>query len=248
MKLEILREHLDKTVGVVSRVSNKNLSLPVLGCAVFVVSKDRAVLRATNLDVSVEVILKAKVLEDGVVAVPAHILAQTINAFSDQKLSLTLSGTTLTISGDHGKSTITTVDASEFPTLPYVKQDEGVTVKLPSTELTTLLKMVSFAASTSTMKPELASVALALEGGVLRGAATDSFRLAEGKITTKARSEFETTLLPARNVPDILRFTESSQETEIRVGETQCTFLTEAGFLTLAHHRRCFSGLSRAHT
>lgn len=231
MKLEILKEHLDRAVSITSRVSNKNLSLPVLGCAVLVASKDRAVLRATNLDVSVEVVLKAKVGVEGVVAVPAHILAQTIAAFSDQKLVLELNGTTLSITGEHGKSTITTVDASEFPTLPYVKPEEGTVVRLGSAELGTLLKMVSFAASTSSMKPELASVSLSLDGDLV-GAATDSFRLAEGRLPVKVRAQFGPTLIPARNVPDILRFIELSGETELRVSETQCTFATDAGFLT----------------
>lgn len=232
MKIEILREHLDKAVGLASKVSNKSLSLPVLGCAVFVVSKDRAVVRATNLDVSIEVVLKAKVVKEGVVAVPAHVLAQTVAAFSDQKLTLELAGTTLTIHGERGKSTITTVDASEFPTLPNVKPDEGVAVKIGSHDLTALMKMVSFAASTSSMKPELASVSLTLDGGELIAAATDSFRLAEGRVSAKIRAQFGPTLIPARNVPDILRFIELTPETELRVGETQCSFVTDGGFLT----------------
>ncbi|MBI1754825.1 hypothetical protein HYR65_00900, partial [Candidatus Azambacteria bacterium] len=88
MKLEILRENLDTSVSVAAKVSNKNLSLPVLGCVVFVVEKGKAELKSTNLDLSVEAILKARVLEDGVSAVPAHILAQTVAALTDQKLIL----------------------------------------------------------------------------------------------------------------------------------------------------------------
>lgn len=232
MKIEILKEHLDRAVGLASKVSNKNLSLPVLGCTVFVISKDRAVVRATNLDVSVEVSLKAKVVSEGVVAVPSQILAQTVSAFSDQKLILELSGTNLVIKGERGKSSIATVDASEFPTLPYVKEGEGVSVRLPSHDLAALLRMVSFSASTSSMKPELASVSLTLEGGELIAAATDSFRLAEARLMTKVRGQFGPSLIPARNIPELVRCMELSQETEVRVGETQCTLVTESGFIT----------------
>lgn len=232
MKIEILREHLDRAVSLAAKVSNKNLSLPVLGCAVFVVSKDRAVVRATNLDVSVEVVLKAKVLSEGVAAVPAHVLAQTVSAFSDQKLTLEVSGTNVVIHGERGKSSIATVDSSEFPTLPYVKEEEGVSVRLGSHELASLLRMVSFAASTSSMKPELASVSLSLEGGELVAAATDSFRLAEGRIHTKVRGQFGPALIPARNIPELTRFVELSQEVELRVAETQCSLVTEHGYVT----------------
>lgn len=232
MKIEILREHLDRAVQLSAKVSNKNLSLPVLGCAVFVVSKDRAVVRATNLDVSVEVVLKAKVVSEGVVAVPAHVLAQTVGAFSDQKLTLEVIDNSVVIQGEHGKSSIATVDASEFPTLPYVKDGEGVGVTLGSHELGALMRTVAFAASSSSMKPELASVSLTLEGGELIAAATDSFRLAEARVQTKVRGQFGPALIPARNIPELVRFIELSQECELRVAENQCSLITEQGYIT----------------
>ncbi|MEK7063122.1 MAG: DNA polymerase III subunit beta [Patescibacteria group bacterium] len=232
MKLEILREHLDRAAGIAAKVSNKNLSLPVLGCALFVVSNDRAVLRATNLDVSVEVVLKAKVSKDGVVAVPATVLAQTVAAFSDQKLTVELVGTSVVIKGEKGKSSIATIDTSEFPTLPYVKQGEGVSATLPTHEIVSALRMVSFAAAQSSMKPELSSISILLEKGELVAAATDSFRLAEVRIPAKVKASFGPTLIPARNVPDIIRATEGSLNVEVRVSENQCTFVSDAGFVT----------------
>ncbi len=104
MKIEILKEHLDSAVSTVAKVSNKNLSLPVLGCVVITASGDHVSLKATNLDVSVEVALKAKVIEEGVVAVPAAILTQAVSTATDQKLTLTASGSALAITGSHGKA------------------------------------------------------------------------------------------------------------------------------------------------
>lgn len=232
MNIEILRENLEKCANLAAKVSNKNLSLPVLGCALFVVSSERAVLRATNLDVSVEVVLKAKVSGEGIVAVPALVLAQTIAAFSDQKLTISLDGSNLRIIGERSTSTIATVDASEFPTLPYVKQGEGSSAKLAATDLVTALHAVSFAAAQSSMKPELSSIALTLEDGNLIAAATDSFRLAEARIPIKTKGAFETTLIPARNVPDIIRAIDGVGEVEVRVSENQCSCITESGFIT----------------
>jgi DNA polymerase-3 subunit beta len=232
MKIEILKENLEKAVGVASRVSNKNLSLPVLGCVVFQVEKDRVVLKATNLDVSVEVTLKAKVMEVGTVAVPAHTLAQTISALSDQRLTLKVSGNTVVIEGERGTTSITTVDATEFPTLPFVREGAGASVKLSARDLTSALRSVAFAASVSSVKPELSSVFLSFEGGNLVAAATDSFRLAEVKIPVSVKTAIQGVLLPARNVPDVLRTLEGVNEVEVRVGENQCSFFSENGFAT----------------
>ncbi len=230
--MEILRENLEKAVNVAAKVSNKSLSLPVFGCVLIVVEGGRAVLRATNLDLSVEVVLKAKTIQDGVIAIPAQVLSQTVSALTDQKLILKTSGNNLIIDGDRGTTSITLVDNSEFPTLPYVKEGEGVSAVLPTREFITALRAVSFSASTSSVKPELSSISLSLEKGELIAVATDSFRLAEVKIPLKTKSSFGSVLIPARNVADILRAIESGTEVEVRVGDNQCSFISDSGHIT----------------
>ncbi len=232
MKIEILRDNLEKASSLASRVSNKNLSLPVLGCSVFRVGGGRVVLQATNLDISVELSLKAKIFEDGVAAVPAHILSQTISAIADQKLILKISGNNLVVEGSQGTTSITLVDPSEFPTIPYVKEGKSPSVQVPTRDFTAALKSVSFAASTSSVKPELASVALSLEKGELVAAATDSFRLAEMRLTLKTKEAFGTILIPARSISDILRAAEYAEEVEIRTDENQCSFVSSFGHIT----------------
>lgn len=232
MKLEILKEHLEAAVSAAARVSNKNLSLPVLGCVVIAASQERTVVRATNLDVSIEITLKAKVIEEGMVAVPAAILSQTVSTATDQKITLHTSGNTLAMTGMHGEATLKTVDVTDFPTLPYVKEGEGVSVMIPARELARALKSVSFAASSSGMRPELASVYLSLEEGVLIAAATDSFRLAEIKIPMKARVSADPVLIPARNVGDIVRLLTDTDIAELRIGENQATIVAGGNYVT----------------
>ncbi len=232
MKIEILRENLDRAVSVAAKVSNKNLSLPVLGCVVISVEVGRVVLKATNLDLSLEVTLKAKVLDVGVVAVPAHILTQTISALTDQKLTLKTSGNNLLIDGERGTTSITLVDPSEFPTLPHVKKSSGAETTLPTKTFSAALRSVAFSASTSSVKPELASIYLSLEKGELVAAATDSFRLAEARVATKTKASLAPVLLPARNVGDVLRVLDESEEVEIRTGENQVSFVSDFGTVT----------------
>jgi len=232
MKIEINKEQLEHAVGIASRVANKNLSLPVLGCAVIVVTEDRVVVRATNLDVSAEVAVKAKVLETGTVAVPAHVLAQTISTATDDKVTLAATDTTLSIKGTHGSARIKTVDVTDFPTLPFVKEGEGVSVVLQARELARALKSVSFAASTSGMRPELSSVYMDVGDGILTTAATDSFRLAEMKIPTKSKAATEPILIPVRNIPDIIRFIGNAETVEMRHGDNQITFIVDGSYLT----------------
>lgn len=232
MKIEILRENLERAVSVAAKVTNKNLSLPVLGCVIFSVGGGKTELRATNLDLSVRAVLKAKIIEEGVIAVPAQVLSQTISVLIDQKLILKTSGNTLVIDGERGTTSITLVDPAEFPKLPQVKAGSGNEATLPAHTFATVLRAVHFSASTSSVKPELASVFLSLEKGELIGAATDSFRLAEVKIPIKTKGSFRPVLIPARNVPDIIRSIEDSEEVSVTVEDSQVAFVSEFGSLT----------------
>lgn len=232
MKLELLKKHLEDATHIVSRVSNKNLSLPVLGCVVISATQNRTVLRATNLDVSVEIGLKSKVLEEGDIAVPAQVFSQAVSATSDEKITLESNEGVLKIITSHGEVKLNTIDVNEFPTLPYVKDGVGVSLTLPVKELSRSLKGVVFAAATSGMRPELASVFLTVQEGVLTTAATDSFRLSEIKAPVKVRSDVDSILLPARNIPDILRVLEGTDTVEVRVDENQVTYISDGNFIT----------------
>lgn len=232
MKIEILKEHLENAVALAARTANKNLSLPVLGCAVLVVKDDRVTLRATNLDVSMEVAMKAKVAEAGTVAVPAHILSQTIATATDDKLTLLSDDTTLTVKGGHGSAKIKTIDSTDFPTLPFVKEGEGASVVLPGSALVRAFKSVSFAASTSGMRPELSSVYVEVSDGILTTAATDSFRLAEMKTPVKTKVSTDPILIPARNIQDIIRIIGNAETVELRHGENQVTIIVDGSYLT----------------
>ena len=232
MKIEILKEHLDAAVALAARTANKNLSLPVLSCAVLVVTDDRVVLRATNLDVSMEVAMKAKVSEAGTVAVPAHILSQTVSAATDEKLILSSNETTLTIKGAKGSAKIKTIDAADFPTLPFVKEGEGASAVLPGATLARAFKSVAFSASTSGMRPELSSIYLEVSDGILTTAATDSFRLAEMKTPVKTKTSTDPILVPQRNIADIVRVIGNAETVELRHGDNQITVIVDGSYLT----------------
>lgn len=232
MKIEILKSNLDGVISSAAKVSNKNLSLPVLGCVVIVANGEYALARATNLDVSLEIPLNGKVSQEGVVAVPAHTFSQIVSTATDEKVTLTADENTLIMKGARGEAKIKTLDHSEFPNISYVAEGAGVSVSLQTKELSRALKSVSFAASTSGMRPELASVLLSVHEGYIIAAATDSFRLAEVRIPVSTKQSVDPVLIPARNINDIIRVIAGGDTTEVRIGENQCTFISGGAFIT----------------
>jgi DNA polymerase-3 subunit beta len=74
------------------------------------------------------------------------------------------------------------------------------------------IRAVYFAAATTDIKPEIASIFIYTDGHNLVFVATDSFRLAEKKVKLKQQVEIAKILLPYKNIPDILRVLDSAPE------------------------------------
>lgn len=232
MKVEVPKEKLLHALGLVEKVSSKHVTLPVLQCVLFSAKDTTLTLRATNLDVGIEYALSAKIDREGVVAVPATIISQAAAASFGEALALEHTDEGLMISDARSSTTIRIFDADEFPTLPRVEQ--GTTFTAPADKLVEGFKSVWYAASNSTIKPELASVYLYHHQGDLVFVATDSFRLAEKRIAlTQAISMDEAVLLPIRNTTDIVRaLADAPSEVTVTFTENQIAFSFEGVYLT----------------
>lgn len=231
MKLECSKDALKNAVQLAERMTGKNLSLPVLGGILFTAQKNKLLLRATNLDVGVEISIPAKVTEEGVAVAPGSILLGTLSCMYDQKVSLELSGENLLVSAQNTKSRVKCLPHEDFPTLPVVGSDDGFV--LDSAMFLDGVKSVAYSASLSDMKPEIASIYLYPDGENIVFVATDSFRLAEKKIFLKKKANFPGMLIPQKNITEVLRvFEGSTGEIAVLMSKNQVSFTLNDIYVT----------------
>lgn len=209
MKLELTLKKLKESVQVVDRVAGKHMTLPVLSCVLLEVKDNTATIKATNLDVGLEIVLPVKSTGNGQLAVPASILSSFISQISgdDQIVRLEDSEQNLLISTQKTKGTIKTQSFDDFPSIPRVL--DGKKLSLPAESFLKGLKSVWYSSSISSVKPELSSVYIYKDSQNLVFVATDSFRLAEKKIKLNGNIDFGDILIPFKNIPDILRVLEN---------------------------------------
>lgn len=208
MKTELHLSQFKKMIGLSEKVAKKNMTLPVLSCLLFEISKNSLIIKATNLDVGVEISIPAKSDAIGTIAVPAQTISSFISQLNDQDgvVKMELISGNLHISSSHSKVTIKTVPAEDFPSIPRVA--EGKEIELPSETLIKGLKSVWYSSSISSVKPELSSVYVYKNAEYLVFAATDSFRLAEKKVKLPNAVDFNDILIPFKNISDIIRILE----------------------------------------
>ncbi len=211
MKIECIKDKFLGAVQHAERVTGKNLSLPILKCILLSARDNRLLLKATNLDIGVEIDIPVKVFESGDVAVSGAILSVFLNNLYDSKnVTIESDEGNIKISTPTNTSTIKSLPSEEFPTIPLVSDEKSF--KCSPKELIHGFKAVWYSASTSSIKPELSSVCLYGEEEALVFVATDSFRLAEKRVKVKKMKEFGHILIPHKNVVDIVRLLEQAEE------------------------------------
>ena len=208
MKFEVQFEKLKQAVLLTEKIAGRHLTLPILSCIAIEIKKNTAVFKATNLDVGIEVTIPIKSNETGTIAVPAHTIASFLaNAYNKEQIVCfeVISGN-LQISLTHSKGMLKTMPPDDFPTIPTVSEE---TISLPTTAIIKGLRAVLYSAATSNIKPELSSVYVRRDGEQVIFAATDSFRLAEKRISIPKTAAFSDILIPFKNSADLVRTLES---------------------------------------
>jgi len=219
MKIECVKEKLHIAVSKAEKIVGKNTNLPILSCLLFETKGNNLIIKATNLDLGLEISIPVKVEEHGTVAVPAGVIGSFLNNLNDNKnISLETQDTLLRIYTQNSEANIKTLSTDDFPTIPLI--DEGKTCKINSKDFGNGIRSVIYSASTSSVKPELASVYMYSTEDQLFFVATDAFRLAEKTIKTKKGVNIPGILIPFKNALDILKIIDTTDE-EIEINSTK---------------------------
>lgn len=232
MKLEGIKEQLEEALNKADKIAGKNTTLPVLSGFYLDARQSSLVIKATNLDIGISIELPVKVLEPGIVVVPAHIITSFVSSLSkDKNITLTTKDQTLEIKTSSTKTAIKTLPSEEFPIIPEIGDDNAFS--MPSRDLVFGIRSVIYASATGSIKPELSSIAITHEGDFLVFAATDSFRLAEKKIRIKKMPHFKQILIPQKNAAEIIKiFDKGEEEVSLSIEEHQLALRAGNIYLT----------------
>lgn len=231
MKFQCPVSKLHIAINKADKISGKNLSLEVLNFLLLEVKGKSLTIKATNLDIGIIVTVPVKTEEEGVVAIPGNVINSFLSQIShEENVTITTETSNLHLSTQHTNITIKTHPNDDFPNIPVMEASSAFEVE--ADKLMQGLRSVWYSAAVSSMKSELASVLFVAEDGNLIFAATDSFRLAEKRVKAKHPHEFERVLIPAKNIPDLIRVLEQGGMTRIMVDKNQLALSVGDTYIT----------------
>ncbi len=234
MNLECSREKIRSAIAMAERATGKNLSLMILSHIVLEADKLLLKIRATNLDLGLEISLPSKINKTGTVAVSGQVLNNFFNNLpaSEDKVKLELVNNNLNISSTNNSTTIKSYPIEDFPLIPKIEKPNTFTIS--SNDVVSDLKQVFYSASSSNLKPEIASVCLYNQPDGLFFVATDSFRLAEKKILNQElKLELPYLIIPLKNIIELIRiFDGFNKDLLVEYNKHQIAFTAEHFYLT----------------
>ena len=228
MEITLLHSDLQKALELVGRISTKHVTLPVLQCVRIEATGTEISLQATNLDINLEIPLQGEVVESGVVAVPTQIFFQSIQFINQEQVTLRMEDQTLQI---ETKSTSTSIKLFSPDEFPVVQQLTNLGDTLQGSQFSYGIKSVAFAASQTSIKPELGSVFIQQKKEhSLTFTATDSFRLMEKTVSQKGLTLKESLMIPQKNALELARVCETVGENPLfGMDDNQCALRFPGG-------------------
>ena len=205
MEIEATAEKLSKALNTVSRIATSKVTLPVLNNVLIKVKDKKVSLVTTNLDMAIIDFLPVSNSKDGVITVPAKLLAEFVSILpKDEKVKITSDKNKITISAGKYSSTINGSPADDFPELPEINEESAVIFKIGTEEFKNGIGQVIIASSNDFNRPALTGVHFYTLDKSLYIVATDGYRLAKKKLIKNVQSEIKITI-PSSSLQEVLR-------------------------------------------
>ncbi len=216
MKIKVTQPKLSKALNNVSRIAIGKATLPILNNVLIKVDNKKVSLITTNLDMAIIDFLPVSESEEGVVTVPAKLLAEFVsNLPRGENVEIESNDTKVTISAGKYSSMINGTPADDFPELPEIEEKNAVKYKISTNDFKNSVGQVIVASSNDLTRPALTGVYFNTYDNTLAIAATDGYRLAEKKLISGVKSEVKA-IVPSNSLQEVLRaISDDTEEIEI---------------------------------
>ena len=218
MNIIISKTALSKAINVVSK---GNSAIAVLSGILVSASDGTLELQSTNLDQSVRIKVPANVLEQGSTVVSGKVFANIVKSLPDEAVSLESDDTSATIKCGRSRFRLNTLSPDDFPEFPKDEPDASATI--PSALLADMVDRTYKMVSKDKSRPILSGIKLDIEGGMVRLAATDSYRLSVCDASVDYEGTFSA-LVPGTVFHDVMGMASATDDITVSTTSRQVVF------------------------
>jgi DNA polymerase-3 subunit beta len=219
MKIIAKRESILGPLQAVIGVVERRQTMPILANVLLSAKSGRLSVTATDLEVELVATSDVDVQRAGEVTLPGRKLLDICRALPDGvEITLTLEAERMTVRARKSRFTLSTLPASEFPTVEEINAQQ--TLRVPQKDFKRLLEQTHFSMAQQDVRYYLNGLLLETSAKSLRTVATDGHRLAlcEVDLPEGAKSG-QQVIVPRKGVLELQRILGNEDQTlEIAIG------------------------------
>lgn len=226
MKFIVSSSYLLKQLQVLGGVINSSNTLPILDNFLFDLKQQQLMVSASDLETTMSSVLQVDSESEGVIAVPARLLLDTLKTFPEQPLTFVVEdNNTVEISSNHGKYALAYADGNEFPKAVELTNPSSTMVL--GDVLATAISKTIFAAGNDDLRPVMSGVFFQFSPENLTFVSTDAHKLVKytrSDISATEVAEFIMPKKPLNLLKGILAGSESDVKIEYNESNAKFSF------------------------
>ena len=224
MKFSTKKDELIRAVGIASHLSTTRATLPILQNILLKTKTNKLIIRSTDLEQTLEIVVKGEVAEEGQITTPSRLLLEYIQNNTDSDITLETEDTTLLVHSLNHQAQIKGLPAEEYPVIPEIKPTQTATLKVET--IKEAISQTLFATAHDDSRPILNGLLWRFDEKGLTVVGTDGYRLAyytSLESQTNLKGDY---ILPKKTMQEVLKIAESG-ELRIDLSGNQVRFTTE---------------------
>ena len=210
MKIECNGNDLCDAVAKVIKAVPARSTNPVLEGIRMVAEDGTLTLTATDLELSIQHMIRASVIESGEVVVPGKLFGDFVKKLTSQNIVLTATASRLKIDYERSEGEFGCYPAEQFPEVNRIEDTQHFELK--NSDLKDLVNKVAFSVCTDDSHPTLKGVLLEITEGNVVAVTTDGYRLAKCVKPLIATTATTSITVPVRAVMEISRLLSDNDE------------------------------------
>jgi len=175
MNIECLVTNIEKTLPLLTKVIPTYSQAPILSNILLEAKQNGLFISATDLEIGVQVVIPAKVIQEGAVTISGKHFSEAITSLPKDKITLTLERDELILTSPTTRLSFATISQDEFPHLFDTRGEE--ILRLTQAEFKNFFSPLLFAVSADESRPQLTGVYIQPTDDGCNVVATDGYRL-----------------------------------------------------------------------
>ena len=226
MKIICSKEELLNGLKLTQPIAQAKATLPILSNVLFEAQGSEVKLSATDLETGISCYIKAEVVEDGAITIPAQRLMDIVKELPETNIEINVTDDKIKITANKSKFNLVGIHKKDFPALPEYNKD--FIFSISRANLITMFKKTIVSVSKDMQRFVLNGVCFTTTNdNKLKVASTDGKRLSFIERETINETKPIQVIIPTKAVADFLKLFSAmtTENVQVSIGNNLITFI-----------------------